>query len=117
METLNFWDTIEYLEGYLPMPFTDETSMVHISAGWLIDKTMWHKPDANRHVQQKIAMNVGLNHAAGRLIEEWCIRNEMPYKLVKPSGKVDAKTFKNITKWEGRTNQDTRDAAMLVVGL
>ena len=40
-----------------------------------------------------------------------------PFEMVAPKNnttKLNAGTFKSITKWEGKTNEHSRDAAMLV---
>lgn len=112
VSTMNFWETTDYIK--LKNIQYGKNLVVRISAGWLIDKTMWHKPHANNNIQNKISMNVGMNHASGKLIAQFCERLSVDYELIKPSGKVDAKTFKNITKYPFRTNQDVRDAGMLV---
>jgi hypothetical protein len=68
-----------------------------------------------------ISKKVGRNHQVGMLIGELCERNGIDYEIMKPlklvkGKKMDAKTFKLITKYEGRTNPETRDAALLVFG-
>lgn len=106
----SFWDAIEDIELYnVPVK-------VIIEAGWLIAKSNWHGAK-NKSTAAKIGKNVGSNHQVGRLFEEYCIKNNIQYQLVKPKGKIKADTFKRITGHTGRTNQDQRDAAMLVFGL
>lgn len=49
--------------------------------------------------------------------EDWCKENGYQAVFVKPMGKglkKSAADFKRITKWEGRTNEHSRDAAMIV---
>lgn len=100
---------------------------VIISAGWLLDKSSWHLTDSKGRehsvaVKLKIASNVGMNHGAGLLMEQYC-KNivNVNYELVVPKGKLNGKAnialFNRVCKWEGKTNEDARDAAMLVVGL
>lgn len=51
--------------------------------------------------------------------EDWCKENGYQAVFVKPMGKglkKSAEDFKRITKWEGRTNEHSRDAAMIVYG-
>lgn len=93
--------------------------MVHIEAGWLNKKTMFHftkdknnrKVEYGKSVTAKISMSTGQNHAIGKLIEQYCVKNFIPYRLFKPTGKKwDAKLFKQITGYEGRTNPEMRDA-------
>lgn len=88
---------------------------VTIEAGWLIKKQNWH-PAQGRGVRDKIAKNIGENHAAGKLIARWCDEAGIPYELIPPRGKVNSGRFKRLTGWDGRTNQDMRDAAMLIWG-
>jgi len=49
---------------------------------------------------------------------EFCEFYSIPYRLTKPGKhrKIDAKTFKQWTKWEGRTSEHARCAAMMVLG-
>jgi len=65
-------------------------------------------------VAQKIAKNVGTNHAVGKLFVDFCKHHEIKYEEVLPKGKIDAKTFWALTGWKPRTNQEERDAAMLI---
>lgn len=49
--------------------------------------------------------------------EDWCKENGYQAIFIKPMGKglkKSAEDFKRITKWEGRTNEHSRDAAMIV---
>lgn len=51
--------------------------------------------------------------------EDWCKENGYHAVFVKPMGKglkKSAEEFKRITKWTGRTNEHSRDAAMIVYG-
>ncbi len=88
-----------------------------IEAGWLNKKSNWH-PAQSAAVANKISKNVGENHAVGKLIEEYCIRNNYTYQLIQPKKKkYNAADFNKITGYTQRTNQEVRDAAMLVYGL
>ena len=110
IEKKSFWDAIEDIELYnVPIK-------VIIEAGWLIAKSNWHGAK-NKSTAAKIGKNVGSNHQVGKLFEEYCIKNKIQYQLVKPKGKIKADTFKRITGYTRRTNQDERDAAMLVFGI
>lgn len=51
---------------------------------------------------------------------EWFNYNELEFKEVNPkniSTKLDSKKFKNLTKWDKKTNSHSRDAAMMVFGI
>lgn len=91
---------------------------VRIEAGWLNKKTNWHDEKKGIRVASKIGSYVGANHEVGRKIAEMCEYFKVDYELCVPkSSKVDAATFKKITKYEGRTNPEQRDAGILVYGL
>lgn len=91
---------------------------VIIEGGWLNTKSNWHNMGQGEARVAKVAKNTGANHQVGKLFVEMCEALGVEYEIRKPqSGKLDAKTFKKITKYQGRTNQDARDAGMLVYGL
>ena len=51
--------------------------------------------------------------------EDWCKENGYSYEMVAPKSnrtKLNSKDFKRITGWQGRTNEHSRDGAMLVFG-
>lgn len=54
-----------------------------------------------------------------RIWQDWCKENGYNFELIKPMGnsaKKNAADFKRLTGWQGRTNEHSRDAAMLVIG-
>ncbi|CAL2077622.1 conserved protein of unknown function [Tenacibaculum sp. 190524A02b] len=112
LRTLCFWDLVNELYSL------NKTSdlKVMIEAGWLIKKSNWHKSNGKLQ-SEKIAKNVGMNHQTGILIKEFCEYKNIKFELVKPKGKLKAETFNKITNYQGRTNQEKRDAAMLVFGM
>lgn len=64
------------------------------------------------------ALNVGKNQAVAIIIEEFLIDNEiLNYELIAPHGYSqifkDEKTFRQITNWEKRTNNDARSACAM----
>lgn len=90
---------------------------VIIDAGWL-NKTNFHVIGTNKNVNGKIGERVGANHQVGKKIAEMCDYLGIVYQLHKPTkSKVNKATFEAITGYKGRTNQETRDAGMLVYGL
>ena len=51
--------------------------------------------------------------------EEWLKHHNIPHVGVSPKNnktKLTAEQFKRITKWEGKSNEHGRDAAMLIYG-
>ena len=95
-----------YSDGYL--------RYVCIEAGHKHAKANWHKAK-NIYTAQAISRDVGRNNAVGEMIQDFCVEHDVPYILVPPNGysKVDARMFKLITKYDGRTNPDTRAAGMI----
>lgn len=98
--------------------------VVYISAGWLINNTTWHvgqyvkikggyRPLTEKQIR-KTASDVGRNHEIGKQIVKVCELLQIEHYLTRPTGKVNGDLFKKITGWEKQTNQDSRDAAMLV---
>jgi len=67
---------------------------------------------------QSRALDVGKNHGASLLLIEFLRRNAIPAHVVKPTKqKTDSKNFRLMTGYEGKTNQDERDAARLIAAL
>ncbi|MCP4595737.1 hypothetical protein [Neptuniibacter sp.] len=85
------------------------------------DKAVYIRPGTNRKQMLKIAQNVGSVKAIGRLLHGYLQDSGADYVLVKPlqgyykRAKKDADFFKKLTGWEGRTNEDKRDAALLAL--
>lgn len=95
---------------------------VYVEAGWLNKKSNFHNIDKNMPIYkrlaicEKVAKNVGENHATGKLIVEMAKGIGLEVVLVKPtSKKLDQNQFKKITGYGKRTNQEQRDAAMLII--
>jgi len=90
---------------------------VIIDAGWL-NKSNFHVVGTNKNVNGKIGERVGRNHEVGFKIIEMCDYLGIEYKLNKPvKSKINKETFFKITGYSARTNQETRDAGMLVYNL
>lgn len=90
---------------------------VIISAGWL-NKSNFHASNKfNKSVNSIIGERVGANHQVGKLIAEYCTYYNIPFELSKPTQKkLNKEAFAKITKYKGRTNQEMRDAGILVYG-
>lgn len=96
-----------------------EIKKVIIEAGWKNAKSNFHGYIGQRKsVGERIAKNVGENHATGKLLVEMAKAQGLEVVELRPSrSKVDAKEFNRVTGWVGRSNQEQRDAAMLIWGL
>lgn len=107
LETLSFWDLITEIDT---VHHSDSSLLVCIEAGWLNKISNYHAA-GNVAIAGRIGKNVGENHAVGKLIEQFCKKAYIPYKLIKPeSKKWNADLFKKITGYDNRTNQEHRDA-------
>lgn len=108
---LNFVDTIKFIKMNQPI-----IKAVYLEAGWLNKKSSWHAAKSNS-ISARIGKNVGENHATGKLLQQAIEAENVKVILCKPtSKKLNAEAFKSLTKIQTRTNQETRDAIMLVWG-
>lgn len=111
MAMLNFVDTIKFIRMNAPI-----IKCVYLEAGWLNQKSSWHTAQ-NKSVAARIGKNVGQNHATGQLLEQSIIAEGVKVVLVKPTKtKLNAEQFMRLTKIKTRTNQEMRDAAIMVFG-
>lgn len=112
VSSLTFFQIFDFLKKE-----AHNIELVRIEAGWLNQKSNFHgKFHQTKAEGERIAKNVGSNHETGRKLVEMCHYLNLSWEIVRPLGtkKIDDKTFKMITKVKGRTNQDMRDAGMLV---
>lgn len=119
LECLTFWQLYDYLcSNYHPVSGS-LTAFVRLEAGWL-NKSNWHvRPNQSQHLAAKIGQGTGQNHATGKHIEQMLKHIGIPYELIQPkrSKVTDAAYFNKLTGITTRTNQEKRDAAMLVFGM
>lgn len=109
IETQNFFDVLETL-------LQNKDAFVRIEAGWLNKKSNFHLAKS-KGISDAISRKVGENHMIGKLFENFCVRNGIKHSLSRPTKKkYDKIAFTKTTGYKGRTNQDSRDAAMLVYG-
>lgn len=99
---------------------------VIIEAGWLNQKSNFHT--IHGRAGEKIAKNVGENHATGKLLAEFLKYNKVDFQLqlplrkkwTGPSGKITHKELNNVLAGRGfeelkHTNQDQRDAILILL--
>lgn len=77
-----------------------------------------HNRKGGRGVQSRIAQNVGMVKAAGNMITEIIEDATGRPPIMAPLGigkqvKRKAKLFNELTGWQGKSNEDTRDAACI----
>ena len=114
LKNLTFAETVELFRSQQA-----NIKKVVIEAGWLTKKSNLHsRYGQTKTAGERIAKNVGENHATGKLLVEMAESLGLTVVLVRPTrSKKDAKEFNRITGWTGRSNQETRDAAMLIFGM
>lgn len=114
LKTMTFAETVELFRSQ-----QDKIKKVVIEAGWENTKSNFHNRCGQRKsVGERIAKNVGENHATGKLLAEMAKECGLAVVLVKPTRtKLKAEDFNRITGWQGRTNQEQRDAGMLIWGM
>jgi hypothetical protein len=116
IELYNF--TFFKLFDYLNLlKLSNQNVEVHIECGFL-NKSNWHTTNGSSAINAQIGQRTGANHETAKKIIEMCVYLELKYFEIKPTkSKVNSDFFKQITKIDKRTNQEQRDAYMLIHGL
>ncbi len=112
LKTVDFWDGIGLISG-----LSRAASLVV-----LIEDPGQNRPVFGKNIdgndlaiKLKMAQDVGSNKAFARLMIQYCERHHLRFVAVKPTKKKwDAALFRRFTRYEGRTNEHTRDAGRLV---
>lgn len=113
VRTMDFFTLMECLQTQKRLNIK---IVVFLEAGWKNRVSNFHG-GGNKAISDSIARKVGENHAIGKLIEQFLIREKIEYHLITPSSrKWSADDFKKITGNITRTNSEMRDAAKLVFG-
>ncbi len=116
LKTSTFWEAIALVERYpaagvvvvIEDPAKNRTTFNHGTPRTL---------KAARR-REKISRDVGQNQREARLLATGLERNGYRVQRVRPrSSKTGEAHFKRLTRYQGRTSQHSRDAAMLVFGL
>lgn len=110
LHSLSIAPLVRRLEHY-----KDEITMVYLEAGWLNNAI--HHAAPNSKVKANIGVRVGVNFGYGKVIENFLQEMNIPYKLIRPSKKtpkLNQHQFKAVTGYSKRSNQEERDAAMLI---
>ena len=90
---------------------------VYVECGFL-NKSNWHKKAGKSAAfNAKIGEYTGANFETAKKICEMCEYLNIPHVKVKPTAsKKDSEFFKKLTGITTRTNQEQRDAFMLIYG-
>lgn len=120
LKTLDFFETYSEISKLLQM-LTGKRAAVVMEAGWL-NKSNWHVAKAqNKYMAAAIGRSAGRNHQAGQCLVNMAEHSRWPIELQRPLRKIwqgnDRKITRNelfeITGYNGRSNQESRDAALL----
>lgn len=111
MTNLTFVQTVTFVREH-----KDLIKCVYLEAGWLNATSSYHFAE-NKKTAARIGKNVGMNHATGQLLQQSIEAEGVKVILVKPTTKkYNQLEFQKLTKTPVRTNQEQRDAAMLIWG-
>jgi hypothetical protein len=111
ISNMSFVDVMTFIQLNKPI-----IKCVYLEAGWLNKKANWHNA-RNVCIAASIGRKVGENHATGKLLQQNIEAVGVKVELVKPtSKKLNQLEFQKLTKFPTRTNQEQRDAAMLIFG-
>jgi hypothetical protein len=109
LKNLSFFELFDLLAA-----IKDRIETVKIEAGWL-NSSNWHATGGKSYAAQ-IGNRTGRNHQTGILIAEGCEHLGIKFELIRPArSKTDARLFKRLTGYQGRTNSEQRDAAMMIL--
>lgn len=118
LQNMRFFELYDFLRSK-----KEVIDIVIIEGGWLNSKSSF-MDKRNPKINAKIGKNVGANHEVGRKIVEMCDYVGIPHEVVKPLIKIWKGYNRKITHKElelqtgfklGKTNQEQRDAAMLII--
>lgn len=91
---------------------------VYIECGFLNGGNRHKVFGGSLSLNSKIGERIGANHETAKKICEMCEHLGLEYKQIKPTkSKTNSDFFKQITGYDKRTNQEQRDALMLIWGL
>lgn len=119
LHTLKFFDLYEFL-----LRNRDKVTKVRIEASWLIKHNWNKKAKGTAAINARIGNDAGRNHEVGRKIVEMCQHLLIPYQEVEPlkkhwkgpDGKITHDELSRMAKLPARTNQEQRDACLLIIG-
>ena len=116
---LVYFKTTAHLLLYLHDVSIGDSPDFHVYIESTIGLPAW-KDDRNPRVDNAIKRKIGMNQAFTQIIIDWCELHNIKVTPVKPNEnsmtKLNAQTFKQITGYQGKTNEHCRDAAMLIWG-
>jgi len=131
IESCSFWECIEKLDSArkfyvihndydLTVVIEDVTQNSPVFACAKTYQTTKGKHENKIAAVAEQAKRVGTVWDKTELIIEWCEKYNVKLIKVRPTKnsrtKMKADTFRNLTKWQGVTNEHSRDSGALVLG-
>lgn len=118
LESLGFVDLFEYIAA----AGDKQSILIKLENPSAIKPLFGKKVQNSRAVREKICQDVGKCKATGSLIQQVLESQGYKVKLVTPlkgpvkrQAKSDAVYFNKLTGWQGRSNEDKRDAALVAL--
>lgn len=116
--TTDFWNCIEALDSARNESIIRREYLLVVIEDPAQNKPVFARKGVNPQAMLKIAQNVGMVKAATELIVQYCERKGIAVEKVRPTKKsmtkLTAEKFKALTGCDFKTNEHTRDAAMIV---
>lgn len=114
LDNLTFFQLFDLLKFYKEK---EEKPTVYIECGAL-NKSNWHsKASKSDKWNSNIGADLGRNFETANKIVEMCEYLNLPHVKIKPTqSKITSDYFKKLTGAKFRTNQEQRDAYMLIHG-
>ncbi|WP_432474795.1 hypothetical protein [Amphritea sp. HPY] len=116
LDAMSFFDLIGFIDEH------KHQAVFHVENVEYCKAVYPRKGADSPGAKAKIAQNVGQVKAIGRLLEEYLKGSGANYKLIRPlvgtvkkKAKKDAEFFNRQTGWQGKSNEDKRDAALLAL--
>lgn len=111
VESMTITKAMDFISGHYPRP---QDCKLYIE-----DARKWIGFNGKTKATQSRLQGAGSVKRDAKIWEDWCKEHDYEVVFVKPMGKglkKSAEEFKRITGWTGRTNEHSRDAAMIVYG-
>ena len=114
LDNLSFFDLFEELKFYKEREIKPT---VYVECGYLNKSNFHKKAGMSAALNAKIGERTGANFETAKKIVEMCEYLKLPCVKIQPkASKITNDYFKTITGLSIRTNQEQRDAMMLIWG-
>jgi hypothetical protein len=112
---MTFFELYDFLTTFKP---ETEIIKVYIECGFLNGGNRHQVSGGSIALNSKIGERIGANHEVAKKICEMCEHLKIEFIQVRPTiTKTNSDYFKKITGYSKRTNQEQRDACLLIWGL